>query len=471
MNVAVAIRNVACVQCLVMPLAVAFVSPEQGFGAAAHHPKRAFRLESIPTVLDTVTSGLASICRLPKGVTVSPTAASTNDAEIRLVKLYDIENSVPCRVVRERITELDLVVEKVIPAADNSRAMVDTSSDDFLPPGMELPCLRVAMSDGSMDTLTGETTIVDFLNQNFDATPPETSQQETELSPSTVRDGLIQGLQAAGSVVASLLRTGRGCRVSPAVSSAPQPNQKPLILYSYEGNQFCRLVREVLTELDLVYQLQSAGKESPRRNELAARTGGSSQCPYLIDPNTNVEMAESKDIIAYLYDTYAEWTPPPEILEWTSKVVMETLFQPVFSLLAPLQAGSKSLEGDEYQIAIGKAKAEIETETKSSPVVIYTYAWSPFSSETKLLLDRLQIDYKELSLGQEWIPGLIAPGGAAKRAALLEVTGQSSLPHIFVGGESLGGLFSGRPGLVPSLQEGTFRRRVSAASATTATVV
>jgi hypothetical protein len=42
----------------------------------------------------------------------------------------------------------------------------------------------------------------------------------------------------------------------------------------------------------------------------------------------------------------------------------------------------------------------------------------------------------------------------AKRAALLEITGQSSLPNIFIGGASIGGLFSGTPGLVPALEQG-----------------
>jgi hypothetical protein len=41
-----------------------------------------------------------------------------------------------------------------------------------------------------------------------------------------------------------------------------------------------------MAELDLVYELRSAGKQSPRREELASITGGSSQCPFLIDPNT-----------------------------------------------------------------------------------------------------------------------------------------------------------------------------------------
>ena len=108
--------------------------------------------------------------------------------------------------------------------------------------------------------------------------------------------------------------------------------------------------------------------------------------------------------------------------------------------------------------------AEIEAAIRASPVVVYTYGLSPFSSECKALLDSLSIAYTEMSLGQEWIPGLIRPGGAATRAALLKMTGQSSLPHIFVGGKSIGGLFSGTPGLLPALEAGTLKKMVEEAT-------
>ena len=73
---------------------------------------------------------------------------------------------------------------------------------------------------------------------------------------------------------------------------------------SDDGNQFCRLVREALTELDLPYTLVSVGKESPRRADLAALSGRST-APYLVDANTCVAMGESADICAYLYREYS----------------------------------------------------------------------------------------------------------------------------------------------------------------------
>lgn len=181
----------------------------------------------------------------------------------------------------------------------------------------------------------------------------------------------------------------------------------------------------------------------------------------IVDPNTGTEMAESADIIRYLYDTYASWTPPNELLEWVSQSVMP-VFKPVFSYLTPLQAGSSS-EDNVYESNLQQSLQDIRTETSSHPVVIYTYELSPFSSETKSLLDALQVDYKEISLGKEWIPGLLSD--ATKRAALLQMTGQSSLPHVFIDGTSIGGLFSGNPGVLPLLKDNKFQSMIEEATA------
>jgi hypothetical protein len=72
----------------------------------------------------------------------------------------------------------------------------------------------------------------------------------------------VAGIVAlAGSHVEGWLRNGRGVKVSSCAQSQGKVNQ-PLIL---DSNQFCRLVREVLTELDIVYELRSTGKGSVRR--------------------------------------------------------------------------------------------------------------------------------------------------------------------------------------------------------------
>ena len=87
------------------------------------------------------------------------------------------------------------------------------------------------------------------------------------------------------------------------VETADRPAQL-LELFSYEACPASRRVRRVLTELDLDFIHRSCPRgESPNRRRLEER-GGQMRVPYLIDPNTGVEMYESRDITAYLLSTY-----------------------------------------------------------------------------------------------------------------------------------------------------------------------
>eukprot|EP00986_Skeletonema_menzelii_P008965 scaffold3933_cov155-Skeletonema_menzelii.AAC.1 len=419
------------------------------------HRQHTAPLYSVPNSFDTLTSGLASIARIKHGVSVdSKTVASDGPASKFLPsikKLYDVENSRECRIVRERITELDLVVDNVIPACPNSRVQASSSSGLIT-----VPLMIVESRNGEERTLEGADAILRFFDNEFNV---KDIANESQGGDEDVAGDLLSKADDALAFVPGILRAGRGSTVCGAASTSldvPRP-EKPLVLYSYEGNQFCRLVREVLTELDIVYELRSAGKGSPRREELASITGGSSQCPYLIDPNTGIKMPESKDIVEYLYKTYADFTPPSELLQSVSELVTP-LLKPVYKAIAPIQAGSSRENEFEYKSELAEAKAKIFDEIASAPVVIYTYTLSPFCTEATALLDSAGISYKEVSLGKEWIPGLI--DDPLNRAALLEITGSSSLPNCFVGGNSVGGLFSGTPGLLASLESGELKPMV-----------
>ena len=442
---------------LALPAAHGFTGAPMFYSrSSAARPQQQLHM-SLPNPLDTLTSGLASVCRFSRGVTAAK--ARKNKKQPRLMQLYNVENDSACRAVRERIAELDLDVQKVIPAAENSRVFVDPSYQYSLPVGAQIPRLVAEDVDGTEKVLVGDSDIVSYLNEW--KAGKEHVQDDMDLAEAARK--VLLGITG---LMSNLLRLGRGVLVSAAAASdavdvVPRPTQ-PLILYSYEGNQFCRLVREVLTELDIVYTLRSAGKGSKHREELAKISGGSTQCPFLIDPNTGVQMGQSTDIIKYLYRTYALWTPPNEFLEGISNIVLPW-FRPFLTLLTPVQAGALNQEKNQYQKELKMAKAQIEKEVASAPVVIYTYGLSPFSIEAKKLLDNLDIPYKEISLGGEWLPGLIGEGGSQKRAALLEMTGQSSLPNVFIGGKSIGGLFSGSPGLVPLLEQGALRSMVEKA--------
>mmetsp|Transcript_61023 Transcript_61023/g.108498 ORF Transcript_61023/g.108498 Transcript_61023/m.108498 type:complete len:216 (+) Transcript_61023:52-699(+) len=128
------------------------------------------------------------------------------------------------------------------------------------------------------------------------------------------------------------------------------------------------------------------------------------------------------------------------------------LLKPVFAAEAKLQA----LSYDEEAV-----RAALLEETKSAPVVVYTYSLSPFCTEATALLDSLGAEYKEVELAPEWF--LMLGEGAAKRAELGALFDRTSMPHIFIGGESIGGLVEGNPGLVPLYESGELEDRLRAA--------
>mmetsp|Transcript_82249 Transcript_82249/g.254277 ORF Transcript_82249/g.254277 Transcript_82249/m.254277 type:complete len:228 (-) Transcript_82249:37-720(-) len=132
------------------------------------------------------------------------------------------------------------------------------------------------------------------------------------------------------------------------------------------------------------------------------------------------------------------------------------LLKPIYALEAPLQAG-------DYDKAA--VRARIERDAGSSPVVIYSYTLSPFCSQAKELLDSLGVRYTAIELAPEWLPGMMSAEGAAVRAELGAMTGQTSMPHIFIGGRSVGGMFTGTPGLVPLLESGELQAQLKAAGA------
>ncbi|KAB1222577.1 hypothetical protein CJ030_MR2G004941 [Morella rubra] len=108
--------------------------------------------------------------------------------------------------------------------------------------------------------------------------------------------GLLTTLTAGFALIG---RMGRGSSYAP--SKMPP---KPLEIWAYEGSPFCKLVREVLVELELPHLVRSCARGSPKRQILYERVGHF-QVPYLEDPNTGVQMFESAEIIEYIRATYA----------------------------------------------------------------------------------------------------------------------------------------------------------------------
>jgi glutaredoxin len=132
----------------------------------------------------------------------------------------------------------------------------------------------------------------------------------------------------------------------------------------------------------------------------------------------------------------------------------------LFKLENKLQA--KALGADEGDFVA--ARKEIENTISSDKIVIYTYGLSPFSTEATAVLDEIGAQYKEVKLGLEWF--LLDKDKSTIRAELLEMTGQSSLPHVFIDGKHVGGLFTGNadgssPGLAGLKESGELKKMIA----------
>ncbi|EPS67072.1 hypothetical protein M569_07704, partial [Genlisea aurea] len=257
-------------------------------------------------ILDTVGASLALIFRLATGVFVSgyslrivpANEIPSNQYALELagfkiketsnlrpgpekpIEIYEFEGCPFCRKVREIVAILDLDV-LYYPCPRNGRhfrpkVLQIGGKQQF--PYMVDPNTGVSMYESD--------DIIKYLVGKYgDGNIPWT----LSLGPLTT---LTEGLAMIG-------RAGKGSSYIPS-KLPPQP----LEIWAYEASPFCKLVREVLNELELPHLLHSCARGSPKRQALRDRVGHF-QVPYLEDPNTGIQMFESAEIIEYLKATYA----------------------------------------------------------------------------------------------------------------------------------------------------------------------
>ncbi|HET9641722.1 MAG TPA: glutathione S-transferase N-terminal domain-containing protein [Candidatus Paceibacterota bacterium] len=77
-----------------------------------------------------------------------------------------------------------------------------------------------------------------------------------------------------------------------------------LTLYIKDGCPYCIRVLGSLKNIGVAFETKNIADDAVA-GELVKR-GGKRQVPYLVDPERNVEMYESEDIVKYLEDHYEE---------------------------------------------------------------------------------------------------------------------------------------------------------------------
>jgi glutathione S-transferase len=202
--------------------------------------------------------------------------------------------------------------------------------------------------------------------------------------------------------------------------TAGQP-ETALKLYDIENCPYCRLVREALTELNLDVAIYPCPRGGERfRPEVVAR-GGKAQFPYLVDPNTGVEMYESLEIIEYLFETYGMGGVP---LKWRAGAL-----QKAASMVASaprLRRGMRAEPGN----------------LPEQTLELYSFESSPYARPVREWLCKREIPYLLRNCGRtelsEWVlPRVrellrITPDSQVdNRRYLQREEGRVSIPYLY----------------------------------------
>ena len=226
-------------------------------------------------ILDVSTSLLATVSRLGGGLRVE----SLGERPTQPLELYEFEACPFCRKVREALTALDLdaIVYPCPKGGERFRNVAVEKGGKALFPYLVDPNTGKAMYESS--------DIVAYLFAEYG----------NGSVPFLYSGGLLFD---ATSALASGWRLGAGSRVEKSIAPV-----EPLELWSFEASPFCRIVRETLCSLEIPYRLHNVGKGSANRDAFVQRSG-KMQVPFLVDPNSGVEIFESADIVQYLRATY-----------------------------------------------------------------------------------------------------------------------------------------------------------------------
>lgn len=155
--------------------------------------------------------------------------------------------------------------------------------------------------------------------------------------------------------------------------------EKLLELYDMEGCPYCKLVREVLTELDLTVKILPCPKGGEVYRKEVKELGGKEQFPFLVDPNTDTQLYESTDIIDYLFKEYGSGSTP---LSWQLPLVHTTTSK-LSGIFRPMMGTQKRYSKQPEQ-----------------PLELYSFESSPYSKPVRERLTELELPYILRNLGK-----------------------------------------------------------------------
>jgi glutathione S-transferase len=169
--------------------------------------------------------------------------------------------------------------------------------------------------------------------------------------------------------------------------------EKLLELYEFEACPFCRRTRQALSALDLDVLVRPCPKGGQRFRP------GKKQFPFLVDPNTGVEMYESMDIARYLAKTYGDGTLP-----------IGLRLGPIGTVSSALASACRSGHGRAVRPSVAPEK----------PLELWSFEGSPYCRIAREALCELELPYVLHNVAH----------GSANRRDFVARSGKMQVPYL-----------------------------------------
>ncbi len=178
--------------------------------------------------------------------------------------------------------------------------------------------------------------------------------------------------------------------------------EKTLHLYEFESCPYCRKVREAFSELDIDYISHPCGKGSNNRRDVIEH-GGTAMFPYLVEPNADVAMYESEDIIDYIRQTYGSG----------SRGALRKAVAPLNTFASAVASGIRPIGGR----AMPQHQDRVQPE---HPLELWQFEMSPYCRKVREAMVALNLVYRVRNVAKR----------GRQRAKLVELGGKMQVPYL-----------------------------------------
>eukprot|EP01084_Bolivina_argentea_P231641 390580_1 len=261
--------------------------------------------------IDLVILFFGSLLRLEVGYNVFRGATSSKRPPKQLLKLYEYEGSIDCKMVRETLCALDLdCIIYPCPPPQHYLSRYRDEAKQLCGKSNNFPVLidENYGDDGPLILLNSKQ-IIRYLYDEYGNNVKKNINEKVRYYIANHAISIFIYKYFYLGLLRSLPKHGMR-----RYGNTVKPNNY-LELWSYEASPFCIKVREVLSSLEIPYVLKNVAVGSKqKRQEFKIRFGKKYpkwrqslhliQVPLLVDPNTEKEIFESEDIKKYLMKTY-----------------------------------------------------------------------------------------------------------------------------------------------------------------------